>query len=420
MITLPFLLRVHHLLTWKITIILLASTTFCMSQEIKIAFNEGNWFAVVEQARNENKFIFVDVYADYCPPCKTMDREVFSNNEVAIFYNEHFINYKINLSKSNNTYFQEMYTIGELPALMYFTTDGTTVMYQETGCKTILEFLTMGQGVIQSRRSVKDWGQNPNNIRFLELKDRYEREIRLPADVKEYAYLCKEYNEPFNEIVNVYLSMQGNTLRSKENRQFIYDFTFNLENQAVDYFIEDLVYFKEAFGGRDINAKLKTAIYNSVLTATRTGDYALFNKAEDVIPKASLPDEERFTFEMRSLFYQGTNNWNNYAKVAYKYLSVRTPSDAQLLNDVASKFQQHVSNKKMLKAASNWVRKSIKIENEYYNNATYAGLLYKMGKTNKAIKVAQDAIYIANLREEDASETLRFLDRMKSSQRYNR
>ena len=37
--------------------------------------------SVVDQAIAENKLIFVDIYADWCTPCKMMDEDVFSDEK---------------------------------------------------------------------------------------------------------------------------------------------------------------------------------------------------------------------------------------------------------------------------------------------------------------------------------------------------
>ena len=47
-----------------------------------------------EKAKEEDKIIFVDVYATWCGPCKMMDREVFSQEKVAEYYNATFVNAK--------------------------------------------------------------------------------------------------------------------------------------------------------------------------------------------------------------------------------------------------------------------------------------------------------------------------------------
>ncbi len=47
-------------------------------------------------AANQNKPIFVDVYADWCGPCKAMDKEVFPNDSVKTILTSRFVPAKIN------------------------------------------------------------------------------------------------------------------------------------------------------------------------------------------------------------------------------------------------------------------------------------------------------------------------------------
>lgn len=48
------------------------------------------------QMKGDHRFLFVDVYADWCGPCKLMDSHTFHNEEVAKFINENFIPVKFN------------------------------------------------------------------------------------------------------------------------------------------------------------------------------------------------------------------------------------------------------------------------------------------------------------------------------------
>jgi uncharacterized protein YyaL (SSP411 family) len=45
------------------------------------------------------KPIFVDCYTSWCAPCKKMEQTVFVNDTVYKFYNEHFINFKVDMEK---------------------------------------------------------------------------------------------------------------------------------------------------------------------------------------------------------------------------------------------------------------------------------------------------------------------------------
>jgi thioredoxin-related protein len=78
-------------------IIVLAAFTF--SQPSDIAVQEAgettlvNWLTfeeAIEKSKSEKRKIFIDVYTDWCGWCKVMDKNTFSDPEVAAILNEHF------------------------------------------------------------------------------------------------------------------------------------------------------------------------------------------------------------------------------------------------------------------------------------------------------------------------------------------
>ncbi len=61
-----------------------------------IKFQSGlNWEQVKEKARNENRYIFIDCYATWCGPCKKMDKEVYTSENVGNIFNKNFISIKL-------------------------------------------------------------------------------------------------------------------------------------------------------------------------------------------------------------------------------------------------------------------------------------------------------------------------------------
>ncbi len=234
------------------------------------------------------------------------------------------------------------------------------------------------------------------------------------AIVREYAYLLLKLQLPVNAVVNYYLKLQENQLAAPHNREFIYDFSVSLENKAIDYLVQDIRYFKSVKGGDKVNEKIKNAVEHSVLTAIREKDRKLFNKAEKVIHHSFLPDRNRFLFDMQSLYYQGTQEWSTYTKIAVAYLDENQISNPKTLADIAAVFQRNVNNKKMLQKALAWVEESISIEQEYYNHFIQALLFYRLGEAEKARIAAQNAMYIAQLRNNgtDVSPCRHFLERL--------
>ncbi len=69
--------------------------------------------------------------------------------------------------------------------------------------------------------------------------------------------------------------------------------------------------------------------------------------------------------------------------------------DSGKLNSLAWKAYKQENNKEKLSIALKWIKRSIDLEENYYNTDTYAALLYKIGRYEEALSVAKKAIDIA-------------------------
>lgn len=78
-----------------------------------------------EIAKKENKLLFVDNYATWCGPCKKLDATVFKDAEVAKYFNENFINVKIDVEKGEGPAIQKQYKINSVPTLLFMDHNGT-------------------------------------------------------------------------------------------------------------------------------------------------------------------------------------------------------------------------------------------------------------------------------------------------------
>mgnify|MGYP006173249441 FL=1 len=91
--------------------------------EIKFLENP-TWTTVLEQAKKENKIIFLDAYATWCGPCKQMDAETYTNQAVVDYYNANFINVKYDMEKGEGAMLADRYYVSAYPNLVFINPDG--------------------------------------------------------------------------------------------------------------------------------------------------------------------------------------------------------------------------------------------------------------------------------------------------------
>lgn len=117
-----------------------------------IQFTEGNFQAALDQAAKENKLVFMDVFTDWCKPCKWMAATTFQDPAVAAFFNQHFVNFGLDAEKGEGMALAKRYDISSFPTLLFLRPDGEPV---EIMCSAMRqeELLPLAQRVQQGRFS---------------------------------------------------------------------------------------------------------------------------------------------------------------------------------------------------------------------------------------------------------------------------
>lgn len=86
--------------------------------EANIEFNTGTWKWIVAEAKAKNKLIFLDAYASWCGPCKWAEKNVFTQKEIADYYNKTFINASIDMEKGDGIALSKKFHIESYPTFL--------------------------------------------------------------------------------------------------------------------------------------------------------------------------------------------------------------------------------------------------------------------------------------------------------------
>jgi len=96
-------------------------------QDTKVVFTKLSFSESLQQAKTENKLMFLDFYTVWCAPCIKFHKEVLDDVEVASYMNKAFINAKYNLYEGEGISLKETYKVSYVPRFLIVDTNGTIV-----------------------------------------------------------------------------------------------------------------------------------------------------------------------------------------------------------------------------------------------------------------------------------------------------
>src|SRR6478736_3671428 len=128
--------------------LLLAAAAFsafsAFAQNRAIKFETGSFAEVLAKAQKENKPIMMDAYTTWCGPCKMMDKQVFTNDTVADYFNANFIPYKSDMEKGEGKELAKKFEVRAYPNFLFIAPDGS-VIHRAVGARPPKAFVEVGK-----------------------------------------------------------------------------------------------------------------------------------------------------------------------------------------------------------------------------------------------------------------------------------
>nr|WP_319999975.1 thioredoxin family protein [uncultured Draconibacterium sp.] len=306
------------------------------AQESNINFvHDVAWKKVLKMAKKENKPIFVDAYTTWCGPCKMLAKEVFTQKDVADFFNETFINVKMDMEKGEGIELKKTWGITAFPTLLYFNEKGE-IIHRIVGAHPADRFLNYSHLAIDE------------NLNMVALQRRYDAGERNGKFLYNYLSSLRLANNPKQEIKvtsDYFDSLSNEELLKAENWLFVRDFLKETWSKQFQYVVEN----------RDQLAKV---------VDKREVEESLFYTMKKQIEQWSyIYDEEKFDSEKEAsliTFLQKSNYDRAYkllpSALANKYR--RTGDKEQYLNtiDYILKFNLEETPSVILRYATDIIR----------------------------------------------------------------
>ena len=373
-----------------------------------VVFFEDGFKKAKKKAAAEKKLIFIDVYTDWCKPCKMMAAEAFHDEETADLMNAFFVNISANAEK-NGSSIASQYSVNSYPTTLVVDSN-ETVVARNSGYGGIKSFkMRLEMAIIKM----------PNAATYI-LADKAFKDKNRDLDfLLNYARLRRKLGLDTEKITDALVTEVPFDSLSLAYQQFIITYVFDLESTTFDFMLahKDIPIFLN---------RLQLLIPFNLSTAVKYKDKNLLRKilkANTLIindPSLSEESNEQLTLE----FYQKTNNnkavhESATALMTKHYLAkldtAKTNNQTASETDYLSKIEKigvyyadNIKDKKYLEQMAILVNKACEKHECAALLSTYSQLLYRLKDLEKAKVLMNKAVTLSG----NAKELVAILEKM--------
>ncbi len=357
-----------------------------------LAFIHENFGEALQKARAENKLVFIDAYTTWCGPCKMMDKKTFSDEDVAAFFNEKFVNLKLDMEKGEGQTIQLRYKVVAFPTLLFINADGE-VIHKALGFQDAEQFLAIGKVALSSDQTFAAWS------------GRYAKGEREPQFLKEYAEkLSEAYDERRFAVAEEYLATQTDAF-SLPNLDFSMRFTEGVESPRFPFLVTNQQAFEKKFTKDEISLKIQELVTDFLMDEK---NLPTLGRSDSLIRFVYPEKADRMSKNYHLSYFRMKGDRDSYAASAVQYFKKYDDNPDELI-ETATTFLEQIDDKKLLDKAVKWAKRATKKQITVTNKMVVAQLLNKLGKTSKARKIAEEAVEIGKKLGQNYDEATDFL-----------
>jgi thiol-disulfide isomerase/thioredoxin len=354
-----------------------------------IVFTEGSWSETLHKAQVEKKPIFIDAYTVWCGPCKKLAKEVFTQDSVGEYFNKNFISYRMDMEKGEGVEFAKKYDVTAFPTLLYFNDKGV-LMNKSVGFKEADELLTASREAL-----------NPKN-QIGSIKKEYEESDQ---SLKRLIIYCNKLKEADNykmarEIaVSRLQKLKKKEKYSHEEWVLISNYLWDYSSPIFKKFVANKAGYLKVVDSMEINKYIHAVLSNTSLYYNARNDNGVSLEKYIQAVKELQPYINSNYFIARAEYFIHLPNPNE--DTLFKYASgfldqdyVLNFDDGKMPYYLAFMANRYIDKKdeRYTAAALRWAKKSVMLEgSDYKGKFVLAQLLFKAGKYNESLLLAEDA-----------------------------
>ncbi|MFW5820780.1 MAG: thioredoxin family protein [Bacteroidota bacterium] len=352
--------------------------------EFREILKEEDWNAAMEDARTGDKLVFLDIYATWCGPCKYLENNVYTDKALGEYYNENYINLKMDGESPFGAKMAHEYALTAYPT-MYFLQPDEQIITMLVGVREANPLNSLGKTISENAERLIYYEENFNqgNLNANELKNYQQLLVKI------------EQTELANEVANrIIPSLTEEDILSPDFKNVVINSSTDMDGKVFSVVSENRDKLSETWSAQEID-QLYSNIFNATLSKAISGknEELLERIIDEFLPVYMGENSEQLSqgkFATRKLYFANTLNWETFEELVNKEFEEKHPGDDTFLYrqayEVANEYNQ---SPEALSMAVTWMEKANKI-NASFENLVLTAFFYGMkGNYEQAAEIVE-------------------------------
>jgi thiol-disulfide isomerase/thioredoxin len=340
---------------------------------------EEEWVSAIEDARESDKLIFLDIYATWCGPCKYLDKNVYTNLALGEFYNANYINLKMDGETPFGSSLARKYQLSAYPTMFYINAE-EEIITRIVGVREADPLSEIGRVISQ------------NHSRFQYFDENFSSGNLTVDELKEYQRLlaAMEQSEKAEEVAaKIIPSLGKQEILSEEYKDLVINSASDMDSEVFKLVHENREIIDSLWTSQEKD-RFYAGVYNTTLfRAIDKRDEKLLKRIINEFLPAYMgegsEDLQQGEFITKKLYFANTNSWDRYDELVLSLYSQRFEGDDKFLYmeayEVANEYNQAPG---ALNMAKKWMETATGINPSFDNLVMISYLNILTGNSDKA------------------------------------
>jgi len=308
-----------------------------------------------------------------------MKENVFTQKEVADYFNKTFICVSQDMEKGEGIEQNKVVKINSFPTFIIYDPNGI-IVYRVEGELKPEAFIQEGKIALTSKKQLPY------------LKQQFETDVSNSNNCYEYLRALKKGGLDYSQVTKQYFATQGeDQLLSDVNWRIISNGISDLNSRELQFVSHHQIEFGKIASPLRVKRKLDYEVKELLAPLVETSDtvnYRIKRRLAVQIHSFSS-DSLIFCFDLR--IAQLTKNWSLYRQTSLQYADTFAAHNHTQLTEIAGNFLKYINDKEALSTAELWSQKSLALDEEYDTYLLCSRLYQKTNNIPAAIKMAEKA-----------------------------